>query len=168
MRLSLNELMDKLGVPYALSAYETYPWSSSDSFKGLTCSAEVRMGPGGDEIAAEIQLIYDTPPAGKPSIQQLMWLRVTPHVQEKWGTSHLRIRNENWENKVYKWEEKCCDLFRACIAEIELGNIPDFDALVDREMRSKERFGDQRGSGAGKAPKIKPAQLLDLKRGGGF
>lgn len=168
MRLGLNELLDRLGVTYLLKAYETCPWSSYDSFKGLTCNAEVRMGPEGDEIVAELQLIYETPLPGRPSLEQLLWIRLTPHAQGAWATSHLRIRRENWENKVYKWEEKCLDLFRACVADVDLGNIPDFDALVEREMKAKERFGDQRGSGSGKAPKIRPAQILDLKRGGSF
>lgn len=168
MRDTLNELMEKLGVTYVLSPYETCPWSAYDSVKGLTCSAEVRMNPDGDEIEAEIQMLYEDPEPGKPSVNQVLWLKATPFIQSKWCVSNLRIKGKVEVGSTYNWEEKCCNLFRACVNELNLGNIPDFDALVEREMRDKERFGDQRGGGSGKSPKIRPAQLLDMKKGQGF
>jgi hypothetical protein len=167
MRLTLHELMEKLGVDRELSPYETFPWSASDP-DGRTCSAEVRMNPDGDEVEAEIQMLLDDPEPGKSPVEQVLWLKATPHVQTKWAVGQLRIRAENWENKVYNWEEKCCNFFRAVAAALALGNIPDIDELIEREMRAKERFGDQRGGGAGKSPKIRPAQLLDMKKGQGF
>jgi hypothetical protein len=168
MRLTLHELMEKLGVEYDLSPYETFPWSATDQLEEKTCSAEVRMNPDGDEVEAEIQLLFDNPEPGKPSVEQVLWLRATPHVQTKWAVAHLRIKGEVWENKVYNWEEKCCNFFRAVVASLALGTIPDIDELIEREMRAKERFGDQRGGGSGKSPKIRPAQLLDMKKGQGF
>ena len=168
MRDTLMELMERLGVDHALSPYETYPWSAYDGVKGMTCSAEIRMSPGGDEIEGEIQLLFEDPQPGQKPIDQVLWLKATPHMQNKWAVSQLRIKGENWVGKTYNWGEKCCNFFRACVTELSLGNIPDIEALLDREMRDKERFGDQRGSGSGKAPKIRPAQLLDIKRGQGF
>lgn len=168
MRDTLSELMERLGVDHALSPYETNPWSAYDSIKGLTCSAEVRMSPGGDEIEAELQRLWEDPQPGTRPIEQVLWMKATPHLQDKWSVSQLRILGENWAGKTYNWEEKCCNFFRACASELAMGNIPDIDALLDREMRDKERFGDQRGSGGGKSPKIKPAQLLDMKKGQGF
>jgi hypothetical protein len=168
MRDTLSELMERLGVDHALTAYETFPWSAYDMVKGLTCSAEVRMSTGGDEIEAEIQMLLEDPEPGKKPVEQVLWMKATPHVQTKWSVKDLRIKGESWVGKVYNWEEKSCNFFRACTTELNLGNIPDIDALLDREMHDKERFGDQRGSGSGKAPKIRPAQLLDMKKGQGF
>jgi hypothetical protein len=167
MRLSIEDLMQKLAVPHVLSAYETFPWASSDPDTGKTCSAEVRMNPDGDEVEAELQMVYETPIEGRPSVEQVIYMKALPH-QDKWAVEILRIKGENWINKIYAWEEKACNLFRACIVEIENGYIPDMDELIEREMNEKERFGDQRGGGAGKAPKIRPGQLLGMKKGAGF
>ena len=166
MRATLSELMDKLGVGYELAPYETFPWSVMD--QNLTCSAEVRMNPDGTEVEAEIQLLTEEPEPGKKPIDQVFWMRVTPHIQSKWAVIQLRIKGEDWVEKVYGWEEKCCNFFRACVAELALGSMPDIEALLDREMREKERFGDQRGGGGGKSPKIRPNQILDMKKGQGF
>lgn len=165
MRASLSETMEKLGVGYTLSPYETCPWAASDLMSAVTFSGEVRMSPDGNEIECELQLLNDNPEAGKPSLEQLLWMQITPFTADIWTVKNLRIRNESWNNKVYAWEEKACNLFRACVTELGLGNVPDFDELVEREFLSKERFGDQRGGGAGKSPKIRPGQLLNMKTG---
>ena len=59
MCLELKKFLEKLGVNHVLSPYETQPWFHYDASRGLTCSAEVRMGPSGDDIEAEIQFLYD-------------------------------------------------------------------------------------------------------------
>lgn len=59
MRVNYEELMQKLGVGYELSPYETRPWFVYSEEKGITCSAEVRAGPGLSDLEAEIQFLYD-------------------------------------------------------------------------------------------------------------
>jgi len=167
MRLPLNELLEKLGVGYVLSAYETFPWSAYDAATGRTCSAEIRMNPDGDELEAELQIMYDEPPEGKSSVEQVMWAKFKPHLQTQWDTSDLWVRRENWSGKVYNWEEKCCNFFRCCVTELEQGLIPDIDAILERELSEKEKFAGSRGGGGGKSPKIRPEQLLNMK-GQGF
>lgn len=166
MRLPLSEFLQKLGVSYVLGSYETCPWSAGDSASGKTCSAEVRMNPDANEIEAEMQIFYDNPEPGKHSIEQVLWLKAIPH-QDKWDVMELRIKREDWRGKIYGWEEKCCNFFRACVIELEQGRIPDIDALLEREMKESERFSGGRGS-AGKSPKIKPAQLLQMKQSNGM
>lgn len=169
MRKSLQEMMDALGVGYVLGPYETFPWSVYDEERGQTCSAEVRMDHEGLELECEVQLLHDTPPEDKGPLEQIMWMQALPHQQnQKWSVQQLRIKGEDFANDTYNWEEKGCNLFRAIVQAIQLDEIPDFDRLIDEEMRSKERFGDQVGSGGGKSPKIKPAQLMDMKKGQGF
>ena len=164
MRLPLSEFLQKLGVSYVLGPYETFPWSMSDN--GKTCSAEVRMYPDATEIEAELQIFYDNPEAGKPPVEQVLWFRALPH-QDKWDVLELRIKREDWRGKLYGWEEKCCNFFRACVLELEQGRLPDIEALLEREMKDNERFGGGRG-GSGKSPKIKPAQLLQMKQSQGM
>lgn len=166
MRLPLSEFLQKMGVNYPLGPYETCPWSANDSDSGKTCSAEVRMNPDGNEIEAELQIFYDTPPAGQLSIEQVLWLKALPH-QEKWEVLELRIKREDWRGKIYGWEDKCCNFFRAVVMEMEQGRMPDIDALLEKEMSENERFGGSRGGG-GKSPKIKPAQLLQMKQSSGM
>ena len=59
MRVELRKLLEQLGVNHMLSPYETQPWFFHDEAKGQTCSAEVRMGPNGLDIEAEIQMLTD-------------------------------------------------------------------------------------------------------------
>lgn len=167
MRLTFTELLQKLGVGYTLEAYGTCPWSATDFDLEKTCSAEVRMNESADELEAEIQIFYDNPPAGKPGIEQILWLRAKPHVEDKWDVCALRIKQEDWVGKVYNWEEKSCNFFRAVVTELEQGTIPDIDALLEREMKEKEKFGGSRGGNGGKSPKIRPEQILNMK-GQGF
>lgn len=42
-----------------LHPYETQPWMMYDEEQGITCSAEVRIGPGAQDLEAEIQFLYD-------------------------------------------------------------------------------------------------------------
>jgi len=64
MRVTLEELIEKLGVPDKLHPYETFPWLHYDEEEGITCSAEVRMGADYEDVEAELQFMYDefTPP----------------------------------------------------------------------------------------------------------
>lgn len=59
MRLPLEELMEKLGVDHVMSPYETRPWMHYDEEKGITCSAEVRMGPAYEDLETEVQFLHD-------------------------------------------------------------------------------------------------------------
>ncbi len=168
MRVTLSELMEKLGVGYSLSPYETFPWSHYDEGKEETCSAEVRMGPEGEDVEVEVMMVYDNPPAGKPGFEQLLWMKALPKMQGKWTMSEIRVRQEDYVGKVYDWETKGCSLFRAIVQALRTGSIPNFDELLQREFHSRERYGDKSSSGGGKQPKIRPSQLLDMKKGQGF
>lgn len=59
MKIPIEELMEKLGVDRVLSPYESQPWVVYDDEKGITCSAEVRVGPAYENIETEIQLLFD-------------------------------------------------------------------------------------------------------------
>lgn len=167
MRVDLKTLCDRLGVGYQLSSYETCPWSTYDAGPGLTASAEVRMNNEGDEIEAELQFMYDTPPATGPSVQQMCWMVCKPVANGQWSPIALKIKGED-EKEAYDWESKGCNFFAACVQEIKMDNIPDIDELIEREMGGSERFRDGRQGGGSKAPKIKPQALLGMKGGRGF
>jgi hypothetical protein len=164
LRVAVNDLMDRLGVGYVPGPYETSPWSHYDADKGITCSAEVRMGSSSDEVEAEIQVMYDEPPAGKPPMEQVCYMRCAPAGDGKWTVSALRLKGEAYGEGVYNWEEKACVFFRSVVLAILSGRMPDIDELIDEAFFS-ERGGDQTGGG-GKSPKIRPSQLLDMKKGG--
>ena len=46
--------------------------------------------------------------------------------------------------------------------------MPNFDELLQEIFKEDSKFGGSTGQGGGKQPKIKPAQLLDMKTGQGF
>ena len=115
MRADLNELMDRLGVGYVLSPYETCPWSAYDPDSGITASAEVRMDNEGKEIEAELQFLHDNPAPGRPAMEQMIWIFAKPVVQAKWSPLMLRIKGQDESPDVYEWESKGCNLFNAAV-----------------------------------------------------
>ena len=166
MRVTLKELMDALGVGYELSAYETCPWSVYSSEKALTCSAEVRMNHDADEIEAEIQIMHDTPPADGNMIVRKFYAMFKPSNDQKWEAKTVAVLDKDGEG-IYDYATKACAFFNACIQELKMDKIPDFEEIYEREITSKERFAGGRGGGS-KSPKVKPGQLLNMKQGRGF
>ena len=166
MHFELKDLMEKLGVNRILAPYETQPWFHYDAEKGITCSAEVRMGPGGEDIEAEIQLLKDTPGEGTSGTEQVMRMKILPEMDKRWTPKEFRVRNEDYVNRVYDWETKGCNFFRACIQAVQMGDLPDIDALIEQELGDDDEWGGgKKGKIGRKAPKIKPGQLLGMKRG---
>ncbi|MGE4314175.1 MAG: hypothetical protein AB7E85_07890 [Pseudobdellovibrionaceae bacterium] len=168
MRENISDMLRRVGVDYPLGPYQTQPWSHMDLDSGQTCSAEVRMSYDGTDFEAELQMMYDVPPAGKPPLEQLMWFRAATQKDGLWDITHLKIRNEDKMGAIYGAEEKACQLFKACVQKMVQGEMPDFDTLMEEIFKEDERFAGRRSGGAGKAPKIRPQQLLDMKKGAGF
>ncbi|AEP08551.1 hypothetical protein [Micavibrio aeruginosavorus] len=168
MRETFRNMMDRLGVGYELSPYETYPLTVYDPATGATCSAEIRMGMDPNECEAEIQLMVDIPAEGQPPMQQVIWFQCKPVVGADWDVVNARLKGDPIDREIYNWEEKCCNFFGAVARFMKLDQMPDIDALIEEEFHSRERFHDQYGGGGGKSPKIRPGQLLDMKKGRGF
>ena len=191
MRIELDKMLEKLGVSYVLSPYETMPWMHYDEEKGQSCSAEVRMGPTGDDVEAEIQIIYDNPEDAKeeedekkegegdgesgdtervptitaPGQKQIMWMRADSNTPDQWGPKLLRIKGKSYVNEFHDWEGKGCDFFRACVESLQMGEIPDFDDLIGEHMKDDSFYGGgRRGRIGRKSPNVKPGQLLGMKK----
>lgn len=169
MRIALKELLEKFGVRHVLSPYETQPWFFYDEAKGQTCSAEVRMGPGAADLEAEIQLLkdedIDESSAGFGGREQIMIMRIKPTLQGLWAPESLFVKGKEYTNEIHDWEGKGCSFFRACIQAMQMNQMPDFDELIKREFPDDDwGGGGSRGKIGRKAPKIKPAQLLGMKR----
>lgn len=147
MHVSLKELMDKLGVGHILNAYETAPWSHYEDAKGITCSAEVRMGPDSDEVEAEAQFVYDDPPEGKDLMEQVFYLKAEPSAGGNWMFKQILVQSKPPEDDVPEMEDKACNLFRAIVQELIGRKIPDMEELVEREMH--KRGGGMKGGGGG-------------------
>ncbi len=198
MREPLDKFMEDLGVGRILSPYETQPWMHYDEEQGISCSAEVRMGPGGDDVEAEIQFLYDDPDEIEQQIrdtesededdddeedgdkepqikriiidgrEQVMIMKLLPVVDDKWSPKTLTVRGKDFANKLGDWEKKGCDFFRACVEALNMGELPDIDELMEEQLRDDSFFGGgRRGRVGRKSPKIKPAQLMGMKQGGG-
>lgn len=174
MRIPLEELMEKLAVDRVLHPYETQPWLMYDDEQGITCSAEVRMGPGGEDVEAEIQFLYDDDAdipelyvedgedddedkGGKgggekpktPLIvngrMQVLILRAEPMSEGKWGLKNLKIRGLSYVNEIHGWDEKGCSFFTMCVQSINMGELPDIDSLIEKEMRDEKGGRGRRG-----------------------
>lgn len=167
MRVTIKELMDKMGVGFIPGPYESMPWSAYDAAKGITCSAEVRMGSDSNEVEAEIQFMYDTPPVGKGSMEPICYLRATPQADGQWNVMDFKIRSAAYGLDKYNWEDKACVFFEMVVRDLLGGIIPNIDELLAEAFHSRDRLADQTGGGGGKSPKIRPDQILNIK-GRGF
>jgi hypothetical protein len=167
MRESLDKLLDRLGVPGRLEAYATCPWSAYDSDKEVSCMAEVRMSPDGEELESDIQLVRDNPKGDEKGMEQVLWQRFYKDGTGNWAASDIRVKGAD-RKSTYAWEEKGCELFKAVVMTLRRNVIPDIDELIEEIFNRNERFADQYGGGTSKSPKIKPQQLLDMKQGRGF
>lgn len=173
MRLPLNKFLEKLGVDHTLSPYETQPWFLFDEARKITCSAEVRMGPGGEDIEAEIQILHEekdeeSGESGEGSAggrEQILWMRAVPVIPGEWTPKLLRIKGKDYVNAFHDWEGKGCDFFLACVGALQMGEIPDIDALIEDKMQDDSFGGSGRMGRVGrKSPKVKTAQLLGMKK----
>lgn len=176
MRIELKSLLEKLGVNRELNPYETQPWLHYDDDRATTCSAEVRMGPGNADLEAEIQFLKDedaedeeqqdedegdqTPP-GIP--QQILYMRAEPMNDDKWAPKLLRVKGKDYVNQIADWEEKGCNFFKACIQSIQMGELPDIEDLIEKELPD-DQAGGGRGRIGRKSPKVKPGQLMGMKK----
>lgn len=168
MKMTFRELMDKLGIGRALTPYETCPYNVYDGAQGITCNAEIRMGNAANAVEGEVQIMYDTPPAGEAPMKQILWFKVTPKLGDDWATREARLRGTAIDTGIYNWEEKCCIFFSELTRFMKMEQVPNIEELIEEVFNTRERFHDQHGGGGGKSPKIKPAQLLGIKKGQGF
>ncbi|MCB9983800.1 MAG: hypothetical protein H6861_09055 [Rhodospirillales bacterium] len=174
MRLELEKFLQKLGVSHTLSPYETQPWLVYSEEKTLTCSAEVRMGPDGHDIEAEIQFLHDEKDDddddedGAESAggrEQILWMRAEPTGENQWGPKYLRIKDKDYTNDFHGWEEKGCEVFLSCVEALQMNEIPDIDMLIEDKMKDDSwGGGGRRGKIGRKSPKVKPAALMGMKK----
>ncbi len=156
MRVEYKELMEKLGVGHELSAYETRPWFHYDAEEGITCSAEVRVGPGSVDVEAEIQFLHDeedvrySDDASYGGPEQILLMRFIPSKEQIWAETFMTIKEEDYANKIHNWGERGCEFFCACIGALQMGELPDIDALIESELTDKTRGGRGRRGRVGK------------------
>lgn len=171
MRVEYKEIMNLLGVGYELSPYETRPWYMYHEEKGIQCSAEVRAGPGAEDLEAEIQFIYDDREEDEEGgdeerpvgLVQIMLLRILPLRDKLWTPTFFIVKGEVYHAKIYDWEKRACEFFLNCIQDIQMNELPDIDEMIDDQLSdSKGRGG--RGKIGKKAPKVNPSALLGMKR----
>lgn len=157
MRVEYKELMEKLGTGHILSPYETRPWYVYDESLGITCSAEVRIGPGAEDVEAEIQYLHDEEDtrydndANYGSPEQIFIMRLKPNRDNLWSGIHLHVRGQNLTNEIHNWDERGCSFFYMFISALQMGELPDIDELFEDELTDKSRSG--RGGRRGRVGK---------------
>ena len=178
MRVEYKDLMNKLGVGYILSPYETRPWYVYDADEGITCSAEVRVGPGAQDVEAEIQFLYDEREEeeddddddksgktdGRPhGVKQMLLIKVLPFRDNLWTPTLFVVKGEDYTAQIYDWETRACQFFVDCIEAIQMDELPDIDEMVDNDLYDA-KGGGKKGRIGKKSPKINPGALLGMKR----
>ena len=172
MRVEYKELMEKLGVGHELSPYETRPWFVYDSDQGLTCSAEVRVGPGAEDVELEIQFLYDQPDdqyADESSFggpEQIMMMRFLPSKDGIWVEKLMLVKGEDYANKIHDWGERGCEFFCNFIGALQMNEIPDVDEMIEKELTDRQGGrGGRRGRVGKKGFKMdqKPVPMMGTK-----
>lgn len=163
MREDLKTLLDQLGVDHILHAYETQPWMHYDDEEGITCSAEVRMGPGACNMEAEIQFLYDDPEKHeKTNPEQILLMRIMPVKNDEWQPEQLWVKGENYVNEIGNWEKKGCAFFKSCVQAIVAGKLPDIEKLIKTKLDGGKSKSGSSGRIGRKSPRIRPENLLGM------
>jgi hypothetical protein len=169
MRKTFKEVMNMLGVPKILGPYETWPWSHYDEETQVSISAEVRMGSEDNSVEAEIQIIRDVPIEGQLPFECLLWLQVDLRRANEWCTTSMTHKGVPYDGAVHDWEERVLKVFARCAILLNQASMPDFDEIYNEEFNANDRYGERGGAGGSKAPIVRPAALLDMRKdGGGF
>lgn len=156
MRMSYEELMEKLGTGHVLSPYETRPWFHYEQPQGISCSAEVRVGPGAEDVEAEIQFLHDESDAryddeenfGDPD--QIMFMRFMPSKDHVWTTTIMRVKGEDYAGKIHNWGERGAEFFCLFIGALQMNELPDIDEMIEEHLTDKTRGGRGRRGRVGK------------------
>ena len=155
MRVSYKELMEKVGVGEQLSAYETRPWFLYDAEQKITCSAEVRVGPGAEDVELEIQFLHDEPDGRYEDEEtyadpdQIMFMRFIPNNDTSWSEKFLLIKGETYHD-IFDWGGRGCEFFTACIGALQMGELPDIDELIETILTDSKSGGRGRRGRVGK------------------
>ncbi len=166
MSIRTGELLRKLGIDHDLSPYQTVPESVHMSGQGVTMTAEVRRGAEDDPIEAEILRFYDEPEPGKPPMELLFSLQLTWSKPDEWRFHKLLIKGEDWTSKFAGWDDKCLRVYMRCAQTMNAGELPDFDEIVEQEMRDDSFLGGgYYGGGGGRAPRVK-GDMMGMKKTG--
>ena len=173
MRVEYKDLMEKLGVGRELMPYETQPWYVYDADKGITCSAEVRVGPGATDVELEIQFLHDdgndedegdSDGGGYSGPEQVMMMRFLPSRDEIWTEKLMFVKGEDYANKIYNWGERGCEFFCSCIGAVQMGELPDIDELIKTDLTdSKGGRGGRRGRVGKKGFKMEQKPPMGMK-----
>lgn len=167
MRVDYKELMERLGVGHILSAYETRPWFMYDEESKTSCSAEVRIGPGTQDVEAEIQFLHEDPElSDKDPVEQILLMRILPMRDNLWTPKLLLIRGVDYVNKVHDWESRGCNFFKSCIAAIQMNELPDIEEILETELDDEDSESGRRRKGriGKKSPSVNTKALMGMKR----
>ncbi|MCB9963576.1 MAG: hypothetical protein H6855_00890 [Rhodospirillales bacterium] len=167
MKVTLKELMAHLGVTRTLAGYESDTSQFYDEEKGITCSAETRMGGDRNDLEVEVQRLYDQPEDDKPPVEQIMMMRIAPKMGESWSPYSLVVKGEDMTGKFTGWEEGACAFYIAVVLCLKRGEMPDIDALIDEHLQGEGgQAGKSRRGGGRKNPKFKPpTNVMNMKQG---
>ena len=139
MRLTLQELSNKLGLEKVLRAYDADAEQVYDEEEQRTCSYEARMNQDGDQMEAIIMLFRDIPKKNKPPVEEIIHIEMKPKMGDKWALETLFVKGDDMTGKFAKWEEGACDFYNAATAALKRGEIPDLDALIDELSEELEQ-----------------------------
>lgn len=142
MRLSLQQLLTKLGVEETLAPYETIPFDYFNEDKGTDFTAGVAMSGDARFIDCEIQMIEEKEGQELPDFKQLFLMRAEKEGRsDDYNVIYLKAMGNVLSGKDGQWFENGCRFFKLCISHIKKGMIPDFDILY------KSAFGGKSGEG---------------------
>lgn len=167
MRVTLEQLMNKIGVEADLRPYETIPFDYFNPERGLDVMAEVSLAGDGDGINIEIQQI-EHGADGKTNVRQILQLQLEREATGMFMATSLRYNGQILSGKKRNWFEGACRFIKQSIALLKKGTAPEFETIYKATIDEAEGNATAGGSGGGRALKGDKAVNKPPGRGGGI
>lgn len=149
MHLSLQQLLNKLGVEEGLEPYETIPFDYFNDDKGTDFTAGVSMSGDSKYVDCEIQMIEQKDGKDLPDFKQVFLMRAEKDGSGGYNVIYLKAMGRVLSGTDRNWFENGCRFFKLCVSHIKKGMIPDFDILFKSAFGGKSGDGDSVFGGGG-------------------
>ncbi len=143
MRGTLEQILQKFGINYALRPYETMPFDYFNSEKGFDVMAEIGLSGDKRTLSAAIQHIEHTDD-GDTKMKQMFQFQAEIEPGDIYMAKILRILDKDMTGKA-NWFDGGCRFFKQCTALIKKNTAPDFEAI------HKATFGETIKDSSGEA-----------------
>ncbi len=153
MRISLEQLLTKMGIEQSLEPYETIPFDYFNDDKGTDFTAGISMSGDTKFIDCEIQIIEEKAGEALPDLRQIFFMRAEKDKSGQYNAIYLKVMGKVLSGNNRNWFENGCRFFKLCTSHIKKGMVPDFEILYKSAFGTKS--GDSGSAGGSSSRNLK-------------